>query len=78
MLTEKSLGHRYCSECMEGPKLCVILSVDFEQVVLCQKCFAEVGTLFEVGDDELEGLPDDAHNARFLRNATAFLFEDED
>lgn len=60
MLVEKTLGHRYCSECMEGPKPCIILSVDWEQVVLCERCYTELGTLFSVGDDKLDNLPDDA------------------
>lgn len=57
MLTEKTLGRRYCGECREGPKPCIILSSDFEQVVLCERCYTELGTLFSVGDDKLDNPP---------------------
>lgn len=59
MLTEKTLALRYCSECGKK-KQCVVLSVDWEQVCLCAACFTEVGTLFDIGDDALGNLPDDA------------------
>ena len=58
-LTENELDTRYCSHCGEGPQPCIVLSVDFEQVVLCEKCFTEVGEVFSEPDAELAHLPDD-------------------